>query len=215
MDGYVVENFGDAPFFPRAVPAHVLTAMTRIILALPRAGCLVGVNVLRNDARGALSIAAAVDADLIRVNVHCGAMVTDQGVLEGEAAETMRLRRAIAPRTAVLADVAVKHALPLGVGFDLAAAAKDTADRGLADGIIVTGSATGAPTAPEDLARVRSAIPERPVLVGSGVDVGTIQGLLRQAHGVIVGTSLKRDGAVRSPVDLARVRRLVAEARAT
>ena len=44
-------------------------------------------DVLRNDARAALAVAAATGAAFIRVNVHAGAVVADQGILEGEAAE--------------------------------------------------------------------------------------------------------------------------------
>ena len=36
-------------------------------------------NVLRNDAAAALSIAAVAGATFIRVNVHTGAVVADQG----------------------------------------------------------------------------------------------------------------------------------------
>ena len=130
FDGYVIENFGDAPFFPRAVPPVVLTVMTRILSALPARGLRRGVNVLRNDAKGALAVAAAAEADFIRVNVHIGAMVTDQGLIEGQAAETLRLQRQVAPEVQIFADVDVKHARPLTPAFDLEEAAKETAKAG-------------------------------------------------------------------------------------
>ena len=78
-------------------------------------GIAIGINVLRNDARAALAIAAVVGAACIRVNVHTGARVTDQGLVEGRAAETLRLRRALgAESVAIWADVNVKHSAPLG-----------------------------------------------------------------------------------------------------
>lgn len=213
FDGYVLENFGDVPFFAGAVPAHVIAWMTCIACELPREAAVVAVNVLRSDAAGALAVASAAGLDAIRVNVHCGAMVTDQGIIEGRAAETLRLREAIAPGVAILADVDVKHAVPLGAGFSLEAAARDTAYRGLADGLIVTGAATGLPASLDDLARVRAAVPDRPILVGSGVDVATAASWLRAADGIIAGTALKRGGRVEDPVDLDRARRLVEAAR--
>ena len=53
----------------------------------------VGVNVLRNDAAAALAVARVVGARFIRVNVHTGAMWSDQGLLQGRAHETLRRRR--------------------------------------------------------------------------------------------------------------------------
>jgi predicted TIM-barrel enzyme len=51
------------------------------------------------------------------------------------------------------------------------------------------------------------------LLVGSGVTAETVVELFSLADGAIVGTSVKRDGDVRNPVDVERVRRLVAAAR--
>lgn len=213
FDGYIIENFGDAPFFAEDVPPHVVAAMTRIALALPREGAVVGVNVLRNDARAALGIAAACGLQAIRVNVHVGAVVADQGIVEGRAALTTRERRLIAPDVAILADVKVKHAVPLGVSYDLRSAARDTAYRGLADALIVTGSATGEPASMEDLRVVRDAVPDRPVIVGSGVTTETVREILELAGGIIVGSAIERDGRAGNPVDFDRALSLVREAR--
>src|SRR5690606_2253475 len=113
VDGIIVENFGDAPFHPDAVPAETIAAMTALTTGVVRAvGLPVGVNVLRNDAAAALAVAAAAGARFIRVNVHTGAMLTDQGWITGRAHETLRLRARIAPTVAIAADVLVKHATP-------------------------------------------------------------------------------------------------------
>ncbi|MEC9071061.1 MAG: BtpA/SgcQ family protein [Myxococcota bacterium] len=213
FDGVMIENFGDVPFHGSVAPAHTLTAMTRVALALETDGLLVGINVLRNDAAGALSVAMAVGADLIRVNVHVGAAVTDQGVIEGRAAETVRLRQRLAPHVAIMADVDVKHARPLGLRPELADLAKETAYRGLADALIVTGSGTGNQTSYEDLQVVRAAVPDRPLFVGSGVDVDSVSDLLALADGVIVGTSIKEGRISDAPVDEQRARALVARVR--
>ncbi len=209
FDGYIVENFGDAPFFPTAVPPVVLTVMTRILAALPKHGLQRGVNVLRNDAGGALAVAAATGADFIRVNVHVGVMATDQGFIEGKAAETVRLQRLVAPEVRIYADVDVKHAHPVSPAFDLAEAARETAYRGLADGIIVSGPATGAAASLADVRAVKAAVPDRPVWVGSGVSAATVGETLAHADGIIVGTALKRDGRVDLPIDSDRAHRFM------
>jgi membrane complex biogenesis BtpA family protein len=209
VDALLVENFGDAPFFAREVPSETVAALAlalRVVrgVAADRA---VGVNVLRNDARAALGLCAASGAAFVRVNVHTGAMVTDQGLIEGRAAETLRERARLCPAVAILADVHVKHATPLG-RETLREAALDARARGAADALILTGSRTGSPPAREDFAELREALGACPLLIGSGLDERDEGGLLRLADGAIVGTALKRAGRVEEPVEEARVARL-------
>ncbi|MFB6107682.1 MAG: BtpA/SgcQ family protein [Haloplanus sp.] len=218
VDGVIVENYGDAPFYPDEVPAHVVASMTHLVDAVRRVVDVpVGVNVLRNDATAAVSVAAATGAAFVRVNVHTGARVTDQGVVEGRAHETMRLRDRLDADVRVLADVDVKHSAPLGgdAGDDEDPAARAVADvvgRGLADGVVVSGSRTGEAVDPDRLDAVAAACDRAgvPLFVGSGVTPETVGEVLAVADGVVVGTALKRDGETGEPVDEDRVRRLVA-----
>lgn len=210
-DGFVIENFGDAPFHAERVPPSTIAEMTVLVERVRRAvgdGVRIGINVLRNDAGAALAIAAATGAAFVRVNVHTGVVYADQGTLEGRAAETLRLRRQLDARVQIWADVAVKHAL-VPYGFSLPDAAKDTALRGLADALIVTGSATGAPTSLADLQSVRAALPDAMLLVGSGITEATIGEALAIADGVIVGSFVKENAEIGRPVAAERVRRLV------
>lgn len=213
FDAVLVENFGDAPFYAESVPAVTVAAMTRAIAAVRDAVDVpLGVNVLRNDATSALSIATACDASFIRVNVLSGTMYTDQGVLDGHAAEIVRLRAALAPEVAILADVFVKHAVP-PPGLTLEQATADLCGRGGADALIVTGTATGKPADPETILRVRTVCERLPILVGSGVTVETVADILRHADGVIVGTALEVGGATANPVDPGRAAAFVAAVR--
>ena len=207
-DGLLFENFGDKPFHATHVEAVTIAAMTRVISDVVRAVRLpFGVNVLRNDARGALAVAAATGAAFIRVNVHTGAMFTDQGMIEGDAAETLRLRSRIAPNVAIYADHFVKHAVP-PAGIDAKQAAKDLRQRGLADAIIISGAETGSAPDAERLRVVRDAIRDAPILVGSGLTDANADAFA-DADGAIVGTSIKRGGRVDDPVDRQRVERIV------
>ncbi|MEZ4319463.1 MAG: BtpA/SgcQ family protein [Myxococcota bacterium] len=214
VDGLIVENFGDAPFERGAVDAFTLAALTTLALEVRRTVPTVrlGINVLRNDARAALAIAAAVGADLIRVNVHTGVMVTDQGVIEGDARNTLLERARLGANVAIAADVLVKHAVPLG-DPDIVQVARDTAYRGLADVLIVTGSGTGQAHDPARVRTVKRAVPDRPVWVGSGITPDSARVLAATppgegADGAIVGTWLHRDGDLDAPLDLARVREM-------
>ncbi|MBI1851347.1 MAG: BtpA/SgcQ family protein [Planctomycetes bacterium] len=213
-DGILVENFGDVPFHPGAVPPETVASMAVVVGTLVGESKLpLGVNVLRNDARAAVAIAAATGARFVRINVHTGVMVSDQGILRGRAHRTLRARAALGANVAILADVFVKHAAPL-VERPVEDVAEETVERGLADALVVTGPATGRPPDVSFLERIKSATPRAPVFVGSGVDPDNVAEILRFADGLIVGTSLKRGGVVTAAVDPARVRKLVRAARA-
>jgi len=209
FDAAIVENFGDAPFFAGRVPAVTVAAMTACVLAVREAcpALALGVNVLRNDAEAALSIAAVAGAAFVRVNVHAGARVTDQGVVEGRAAETMRLRRALGARVDVWADVDVKHSAPLAPRPP-EREAEDLVARALADAVLVTGEGTGRAVDGAKLRAVRAAVAGRaPVLAASGATESTLAELAACCDGVIVGSALRDGGVAGGPVDAARAAR--------
>jgi membrane complex biogenesis BtpA family protein len=203
----MVENYHDVPFHPGRVPAETVAALTAAALAVREAApdLALGINVLRNDVESALGVAAAVGASFVRVNVHVGAAATDQGPITGTAWNTLRRRRELAPGVGILADLRVKHARPL-VQRPLDEEARDLRLRGLADAVIVTGGATGSAADPAELAVVREALPDCPLLVGSGATAATVGELLAVADGLIVGTSLQtpEPGTGRRAVDPVR-----------
>lgn len=209
----VIENFGDTPFFPGSVPPETVAAMARAgaaVRSLLGSDFPLGFNVLRNDAASALALCAACGGAFVRVNVHTGAMLTDQGVIEGRAAETLRKRTALglAATVSIFADVLVKHAAPLA-DLPIAQVARDTWFRGRADALIVTGAGTGVATPLERLRAVREAVPEAPLFAGSGVTVDSVAGILSIADGVIVGSALKTGGRLDAPVDSVLAARFV------
>ena len=204
-DAVFIENFGDAPFTRSRVGPETIAAMAVVGCAIREAvGIPIGFNVLRNDARTALALCAACAGSFIRVNVHTGAMLTDQGLIEGEAFDTLRYRRLICPDSRIFADVHVKHAVPLG-DCTIEAAARDTLERGLADALIVSGSGTGMAADVADLQRVRDACPNAKIFLGSGVTRANVRSYSPLADGFIVGSSLKAGGKLGNPVDPKRV----------
>ena len=199
----MVENFGDAPFFADDAPKVTIASLTTAVNAVYESSRLpVGVNVLRNDGLGALSVAAATPATFIRINVLSGSMFTDQGPIVGQAAEVARLRAAICPHVEIMADVFVKHATP-PAGLTLTDATNDLVERAGADAIVVSGSGTGSPTRLGDV-RAVAALSHLPVFIGSGVTATTVADLLAIADGVMVGTDTKVGGIATNPVDLER-----------
>jgi membrane complex biogenesis BtpA family protein len=204
FDAAIIENFGDAPYARGFAGRGAVAGLAAVGAAVAREVDLpLGVNVLRNDALSAVSVAAAIGARFIRVNVHVGAAVTDQGIVQGRAMGTMRAVREQAPGLAVFADVFVKHAAPLG-GTTLERAARDTFERGLASALIVTGEATGAPASLDDVSRVKKAVPAAPVFVGSGATPETAPRIIEVADGIIAGSAIMEGGMAGGPIDPAR-----------
>jgi hypothetical protein len=216
VDGLIVENMWDIPFragsrvAPESIAAHAVVAR-----AVGKAVDLpLGINLVHNGGTALLGIAIAAGARFIRVCMFTGAGVWEAGEWdEGCSAELMRRRKELgAEHIKILADVDKKHSVRFP-GIDLATHIEWTRFSG-ADGLIVSGRMTG--DAP-DLAKVREAkalAGDRPVLLGSGVTEDNVAAFLGAADGIIVGSSLKVDGVCENPVDVERVRRLVAAARA-
>ncbi|MEH2302159.1 MAG: BtpA/SgcQ family protein [Nostoc sp.] len=213
VDGLIVENFFDAPFTKNQVDPVVVSAMTIVVQRIQNLVPLpIGLNVLRNDAKSAMAISSCVQAQFIRVNVLTGVMATDQGLIEGEAYQLLRYRRELGSDVKILADVLVKHARPLS-SPNLTVAVKDTIERGLADGVILSGWATGSPPNLEDLELACDAAAGTPVFIGSGANWENIDTLMQSADGVIVSSSLKRHGRIEQPIDPIRVSQFVEAAR--
>jgi membrane complex biogenesis BtpA family protein len=106
----------------------------------------------------------------------------------------------------IFADVLVKHAQSLG-GRDIVQSGMETAFRGLADALIVTGTQTGLEADPLELEKLQNVLPDVPVFVGSGITPQNVA-RFRRADGFIAGTSLKVDGVTTNQVDIVRVKKL-------
>jgi len=207
--GLVIENLGDAPYYPDHVPAETIAAMSVVAAHVRQKTELpVGINVLRNDAQSAIAIAAAANLQFIRVNVLTGTSVTDQGIISGQAYLVARKRQQLqAENVLIFADIRVKHASSL-VERDLAQEIDDLFERALADAIIVSGTGSGKPVDANFLRKVKKFAGERPVLIGSGLNLENAKELLAVADGAIVGSSIKFDENIYERIDGEKARRL-------
>ena len=164
-----IENYGDIPF-PK-IPSSPITisSFTKIVTKLEQEFDFdFGIQVMRNDALSGMSIAHVTGASFIRVNVLTGAMIAEEGIVEGDARPLIELRKKLNSDVKVYADVLVKHAVPLG-NQDLRLTAKATVERNMADGIIITGDITGEEASVDDLINLKDEI-DKPILVGSGIN---------------------------------------------
>jgi len=216
MNGLIVENHGDVPFLkPEDIGPETTGFLSVITDRIVRAADVpVGVNVLANAPIPAIAVATAAGADFIRVNQWANAYVANEGFVEGRAGEALRYRSALrSEHVKVFADSHVKH----GSHAIVADRSVTELTRDLAffdaDAVIATGQRTGNSATLAEIDEVGSAT-ALPLLVGSGVTPDNIARILARVDGVIVASSLKRDGDWWNEVEVARVRALVAAARA-
>ncbi|MDH3302809.1 MAG: BtpA/SgcQ family protein [Acidimicrobiia bacterium] len=213
--GLIIENMGDRPYLPRTVGPEVVATMTAAGVAARSAVDLpLGVQVLAGANREALSVALAVGASFVRVEGFVFAHVADEGIIESDAGELLRYRRAIgADHVAVFADIKKKHSShALTADVDLAGTA-EAAEFFLADGLVVTGTSTGQPTSASDVATVSDRV-SIPTLVGSGVNPDNVADY-RRADALIVGSFVKRDGLWSNNLDPERLSTMAAAFTAT
>ncbi len=212
FDGLIVENMHDRPYVNEHGP-EVAASMTRIVGAIRQAlpKLPIGVQILSSGERESLAVAHACGAQFIRCENFVFAHVADEGLMsEAKAGPLLRYRSAIgAGAVNVFADIKKKHAShAISADLSVGEFAEAAAFFG-ADGVIVTGSATGKPTDAGDVRSVRQAT-ALPVLVGSGVTPGQVRPLFEAgASALIVGSSIKRDGVWSNPIDPDRCRALL------
>jgi len=212
VDGLIVENMWDLPYYSGAsrIPPEEMTAHAVVARHVVKHTSLpIGITVIHNGGRVALSIAKAAGARFIRVCLYTGAAVWDTGEFDhGNAAELMRMRKWLyAEDIKFFVDVVKKHSVVFpGITLETHAT---WADFYLADALIVTGRMTGLPPTPEDVKIVKDIVGDTPVLIGSGLTPENAEKLLRYADGAIVGTYFKVKGYTQNPIDPERVRKLM------
>src|SRR6186713_109802 len=108
--GIMIENIGDRPFLKRAVGPEIVAAMAAIGREVKRAVSVpLGVQVLAGANREALAVALACGARFARVEGFVFGHVADEGLMESDAGDLLRYRRAIgAEEVKVFADIKKK-----------------------------------------------------------------------------------------------------------
>jgi membrane complex biogenesis BtpA family protein len=205
-----IENMHDRPYLKGGVGPEVTAAMAVIGREVKRAVDLpLGVQVLAGANREAIAVAHACGAEFVRVEGFVFAHVADEGLIESSAGELLRYRRAIgAERVRVFVDIKKKHSAHAITGDVSLVETARAAEFFLADGVLVTGSATGEAASPAEVSAVANG-ETSPVIVGSGL---TATNLAQYAHaqGFVVGSSVKQGGMWSNPLDPTAVRAVAA-----
>jgi membrane complex biogenesis BtpA family protein len=202
--GLLLENMHDRPYLKGAVGPEIVAAMSVVGREVRRAVDLpLGIQILAGANQAALAVAHSCGASFVRVEGFVFAHVADEGLIEASAGALLRYRRHIgAESVRIFADIKKKHAAhALTADVPLADTAQ-AAEFFLADGVIVTGTATGHPADPDEVASVKRQV-SLPVLVGSGVSPDNLD-RYAAADALIVGSWVKRGGVWSAPLDRER-----------
>lgn len=212
VDGVMFCNEGDRPYQLKAGFDGV-AALTRVVTELRPRDRPFGVDFLW-DPEAALAVAAATGAGWIR-EVTTGVYESDMGLWNTNAARLLRERRRLgADAIHVLMNVTPEFASPIG-RRSVAQAARSAVVSSLADAILVSGAMAGSEPELSTLREASDAVAGAvPVLVNTGAKETNIGEFLTVADGVIVGSSLKRDGVFWNPVEAQRAQRFMEAARA-
>ena len=188
-DGVLVENDFDQPH-TLVGGAEIVAAMTRVTEeVVRRASVPVGVEVLLNDWRASLAVAAVSGVCFIRLDFFVDRVRSKAGVIEPEPSAITAYRRHIrAEHVQMFTDLQVKYSTMVDGPKPIAQSAREAAEAG-ADAVIVTGSETGIGPTVEDLRDARAG--GVPVLIGSGLNPTNAAHLAPHADGYIVGTSMR------------------------
>jgi len=210
VDALLVENMHDAPYLNGAVDPETTAAMS-VVAAAVKDQCKLplGVQILAGANIEALGVAVACNLDFIRVEGFVYAHVGDEGFHDSCAGRLIRRRAQLrADKIKIFADIKKKHSSHAITADTTLVDTAHAAEFFQADGVIVTGSATGRPADIDEIKSVRAEV-KTPVLVGSGITPENIQRYAQYSDALIVGTSCKQNGNWRNPVDAQRVRQLV------
>jgi uncharacterized protein len=211
FDSIIIENMHDAPYLRREVGPEIIAAMTIIACAIRRAVQVpLGVQILAGANHAALAVAHAADFQFIRVEGFVFASVADEGILDkADAGPLLRYRKMLgAERVKILADIKKKHSShAITSDLDISQTARAAEFFG-ADGVVITGIATGQAIRVNDLGTARVAT-TLPLIVGSGVTPESVEDLYAYADALIVGSWYKRDGLWSNPPDAKRAKELV------
>ncbi|XP_044126640.1 uncharacterized protein F13E9.13, mitochondrial-like isoform X2 [Bufo gargarizans] len=205
IDGLMVENMNDVPYTLHVGPE--VTASMAAVCAAVRQTCPqlpLGVQVLACANQQALAVALAAGLDFIRAESFVFSHVADEGLVSACAGDLLRYRKAVgAEHVQIFADIKKKHSSHAVTADVTISETAKAAEFFLADGVILTGVATGQEADPRELKEVQRCV-QIPVLVGSGVTLDNLE-KYSDASALIVGSYFKRGGDWRNNVDYEKV----------
>ncbi len=207
LKAIMIENMHDVPYLNNSSGPEITSTMAIIAYEIKkRTNLIVGIQILASANKEAIAIAHSADIDFIRAEGFVFAHVADEGITESSAGEILRYRKQIgAESVLVFTDIKKKHSShSITSDVSIVETAK-AAEFFLSDGIIVTGSSTGAEADVKELEAVKQNL-KLPIIIGSGVTAENIDKYYNLADAFIIGSYFKVDGNWENGIDGTRVK---------
>jgi membrane complex biogenesis BtpA family protein len=211
VDGLLFCNEGDLPY-QLAVGPEVPATMAAVIGSLKRdVHVPFGVNVLW-DPMATLAVARATGAGFVR-EVLTGVYESDLGLLQPNCGDIWGYRAKIgAGDVAMFGNITPEFSSSLGTR-SIADRARSAVFLGV-QVVLISGPQAGGQVDLANLRDAKAAVGDVPVMANTGVRRETVAEILDLTDGVIVGTSLKREGVTWNEVDPQRARDFMETVRA-
>ncbi len=215
IDGILIENWHEYTTTPEANTQNV-DCMLEISKELSKkAQVPLGVSVLNNDYKAAFRIAREIGAKFIRLDVFVDRVRTESDFnpytlnnpfdVIVEPQEVLKYK----PKdVALFVFIQPKHYILLEENKPIELSARQ-AMQNKADAVIVTGERTGSAPSTKKIERVKHAVGNYPVGIGSGFGRKNARDFLPEVDFAIVGTDLKYEEKTENPTDIRRVKEII------
>ena len=208
IDSVIFCNENDKPY-AKKIGNETVAAMTAVILDVTggRHDLHFGVD-LQWDPTASLAVASAVGAKYIR-GIVCGTFCGDLGFFTPDTEQIIKYRHAIgADNVRIMTNLMPEFSFSMDVRPP-ELVAQTVAKSTMSDAICVSGTMAGLAAPYEQLAAIKDAVPDFPVIANTGVNIDTIASILAIADACVVATCLKVDCKPENRIDTARVKKLM------
>jgi membrane complex biogenesis BtpA family protein len=209
VDSIMIENMHDIPYLKKNVGPEIVSMMSIIAYEIRKvfsSKTPLGIQILAGANKEAIAVAHSSHFNYIRAEGFVFSHVADEGIFESDAGELLRYRKQIGADTVkVFTDIKKKHSSNFITNdLSIAEIAKN-AEYFLSDGIVITGSSTGAEADIEEVISVRKQT-NLPILIGSGITYDNIDNYYNYSDGFIIGSYFKNKGYWKNDMDEMRIR---------
>ncbi|XP_076184124.1 uncharacterized protein F13E9.13, mitochondrial isoform X2 [Ptiloglossa arizonensis] len=216
IDGILVENMHDIPYVrSRDLFPETISMMTRVCIEIKRIlpeNIPCGIQILAGCNKEAIAVAKATNFQFIRAEGFVFSHIADEGFIDACAGSLLRYRKQIdANDVLIFADIKKKHSSHAVTSDVSLSETVKAAEFFLADGIILTGTATGDPVKTTELTEVKE-VAKGPVFVGSGVTIENMENYIH-SDGMIIGSYFKVNGVWKNAIDKNKVNNFMTKLR--
>jgi membrane complex biogenesis BtpA family protein len=216
FNAVIIENYGDAPYYVNP-PEPVKVSLALIVKEVNKElkGFPIGLSLLRNSPKSLIEIALLTGASFVRINALCSLRISPEGIIGPGLAQALEAFSELGEDPSVidiLADVDVKHSLPISPKYSPLWEIKECASRKgplNVKALIVSGERTGEPpdlSEAMELKRVANSLGFK-LIIGSGISLENAKAY-KGFDGYIIGTSLKESHEAGSPIVVKKAKAL-------